>query len=286
MKRFGLSRFPAFAARLSLFAVSLLALCLCASIPARAAAYVFSDNEETISAEESAALEARAEEIAETYDFGVYLAIVNNYEDYGFDDVYDCAVQFYKEHDLGLGGGKDGELLFMSMENRRFATVYHGYGDTAFTEYGRDLVENAFLAQFRDDNWYGGFSDYLEESAYLLSVAAAGTPLGWEEYGAEHPDDAGGSYKGFDLVDALIALAGGGGISGLICGGIATGMKSVRPAAQARQYALPDSLKLRVKNDSFTHTTETRVKVKSESHSDGGSHHHSGGGFSGRSGGF
>ena len=270
-----------------------LVLFLCASVPAFAqeATYVFTDGTGPLSEETFAALDSRAAEISETYDFGVYLAVVNNYEDYDFDDVYDCALAFYQEYDLGHGDGRDGELLFMSMENRRFATVYHGYGDVAFTEYGRDLVQDAFLSEFRDDDWYDGFSEYLEQSAYVLSVAASGTPLGWAEYGAEHPNDADESDEGLDLFSIVIIVVVSGAVAGLICAGLMATMKSVRPAVQAKAYVVPGSLKLRGKADRFTHTTESRVKVKSESDSDSGSSgggvsHHSGGGYSGRSGGF
>ena len=267
----------------------LLCLTLSVSVSAFDGTYVF-EEAGTLSDEQSRALENQALSMAQTYNFGVYLVTVDDFTDYGYEDVYDCAVAFYKESELGLGDNQDGELLFMSMSNRKYALVYHGYGDTAFTEYGRDLLERDMLSCFRDNDWYGGFQEYMRWSETLLAEAANGTPLGWEEYGDYHPDDADTYYEeGFDLFDLLFVVVVPLLVAGGVCAAFAGQLKTVREASEARQYAVKGSLKLRDKSDRFTHTTETRVKVESDNDSDsggGGSTHHSGGGFSGRSGSF
>ena len=66
-------------------------------------------------------------------------------------------------------------------------------------------------------------------------------------------------------------------------------MKTAKEKTQANDYLVPQSMDLRVREDVFTHRTETRTRIETDSGSrggGGGSSFHSGGGFSGRSGGF
>ena len=282
MKRFSLSRVA------RLFGLSLI---LCAALCASASAYEFVFDDGLIRDEDYvASLESQAREIADTYDVGVYLIIVNNFEEYGYSDPYDCAVAFYEDTNMGIGENHDGELLFMSMEDRQYALVYTGYGEIAFTEGGRDILEEAILSHFRNDDWEGGFTEYYRQSEYLLSQAASGEPVGWDEYGDYHPDDGEYQYEddGPDLFDILITLGICAVISGLICMLLVLQLESVHKATEAQGYVAAKGLNLRTRDDRFTHVTESRVKVTSDSDSDSGSGstHHSGGGHSGRSGSF
>lgn len=271
--------------------VLVLCAALCVSALAFDGEYVF-DEAGTLTDEQAQALENQAASMAETYGFGVYLVTLDDFSEYGYDDVYEFAIALYEEWGFGLGDEHDGEMLFMSMNNRKYALIYHGYGDIAFTERGRDLLEADMLDCFRDNDWVGGFSQYMNWSEYLLEAAAGGEPVGWDEYGSYHPDDAtDADYEdeGPGLFDFLIVVGVPALIAGLICMGFAGQLKSVREAAQAQEYAVPHSLKVREKSDRYTHSTETRTKIESDHDSDsggGGSTHHSGGGYSGRSGSF
>ena len=55
-------------------------------------------------------------------------------------------------------------------------------------------------------------------------------------------------------------------------------MKTVRKAASAGNYIPAGGFRLRVRDDRFTHTTESRVKIQKEENHSGG---HSGGGGGG-----
>ncbi|MBR0281553.1 MAG: TPM domain-containing protein [Oscillibacter sp.] len=259
----------------------ILCLTLCVSASAYSGSYVF-DEAGILSDEQAQALDNQAASMAETYNFPVYLVTVDDFTEYGFEDVYDCAVAFYEETELGFGDAHDGELLFMSMSNRKYALVYTGYGDTAFTEGGRDELEDGMLGYFRNDDWAGGFKSYLDWSEYLLSEAANGEPYGWDEYGDYHPDDG---DDGPGLFEWAIVLGIPAVITIIILFILVGQMESVQEATRAKEYVIPHTLNIRKKSDRFTHITETRTKVESDSDS-GGSSHHSGGGHSGRSGGF
>ncbi|MBQ9347255.1 MAG: hypothetical protein IJT94_07960, partial [Oscillibacter sp.] len=144
-------------------------------------------------------------------------------------------------------------------------------------------VQEAFLKEFRDDDWYGGFTEYLNAIEHYLSGAAddvdreAGED--WNYYGDYVPDyaeDEGGGLLGVLIVIGIPVL-----ISLLISLGMLGMMKTVHAGAEADSY-LKGELNLRVKEDIYTHTTESRVKIKTEKSDSGGSSGGGGGGsFSG-----
>ncbi|MBR3570177.1 MAG: TPM domain-containing protein [Oscillibacter sp.] len=280
MKRFSFSRM----ARLCGFSL-LLCAALCAGAFAFEGEYV-TDFAGILSDGQAQALENQAASVAETYGFGVYIVVMDDFSEYGYDDAYDFAVALYDEWGYGFGDDHSGEMLFMSMNNRKYALVYTGYGDIAFTEGGRDSLENAMLSCFRNDDWAGGFKEYMDWSEYLLEAAANGEPVGWDEYGDYHPDDGSADYDDEPgLFEWAIVIGIPAVITIIISLLLLAQMDSVEEATQAKEYVIPHTLKIRVKSDRFTHVTESRTKVHDDSDS-GGSSHHSGGGHSGRSGSF
>ena len=59
--------------------------------------------------EQHMALEARAEEISQTYSFGIYIIAVNDYTNYSREsDFWDANVDIYETYDLGWGTEKAG----------------------------------------------------------------------------------------------------------------------------------------------------------------------------------
>ena len=75
-----------------------------------------------------------------------------------------------------------------------------------------------------------------------------------------------------------------------VCSVFKAQMKTAKEATRADEYLVPHSMRLRTKEDRFTHRTESRTVIETDSGhragGGGGSSFHSGGGFSGRSGKF
>lgn len=124
-----------------------------------------------------------------------------------------------------------------------------------------------------NDDWCGGFQDYLEKSDSMLQSAREGHP--------------------FDVdSNPLIRLAGIG-IS-LLVGCVAAFviavwvsdrmMKSVSAKTEAGAYLTAGSVVITGREDYFTHTTETRTKIEKSSGSGGTTVDSDG--FSGKSGKF
>ena len=148
-----------------LAALLLLGLCCTAFAEApatEAQLWNITDTVGLLTSDEDLTLEARAEEISAQYGVGIYLLILEDYSEY-YDDPYETAYELYQQNTLGLGEDRDGVILLMSMSDRKYATFFYGpKAEYAFDAYGQELMEEEFLDDFRDDDWYDGFEDYLE----------------------------------------------------------------------------------------------------------------------------
>ena len=234
--------------------------------------YVF-DAADILPYEEWAELEARAADISKRQHCGVYFALVDDYTVIA-DDVYEATYQIYHELELGSGEDRDGIIVLLSMDNRKYAMfVYGEYAEYAFDTYGQDELEGRFLGFFGYDDWYGGITHYLDACDEFLTTADAGDPvrLSYWEYFWEY----------FPAVAILACLP-----TGSICIWLMRGMKSVRQKKEANAYLTEGGLHLTQQYDQYTHTTETRTKIQEESSSGGSTCSESGGGGSGRSGSF
>ena len=192
-------------------------------------------------------LEMLADEISWRYRCAVYIVTVEDYEDYG-SDPYDAAANIYNENDFGIGEGRDGILLLQSTWGRDYGLyIRDGYANSMVGKYARTLLEDAFLDDFADDDYRGGYEDYLSTCADFFERAAQGHPV-------RKP-----------LIKVLPAK-----------------MKSVRQGAEADAYVTAEGLNLTEQYDHYTHTTETRRKISSDSDSDSSSHSGGGSGSSGK----
>ena len=213
-------------------------------------------------------LDQTAKEISETYACGVYIVTVRDYTQYG-SSPREAAKAIYREQGFGLGDGQDGILLMLSMINRKFQVITYGYATVAFTDYGLEILAEKFVDNFKRDDWSGGFSDYLSQCGAMLSQSRAGSPLDVNNKG----------IHGF--VRDLRNWLGTGGLLAVIvvlpcvialfsCSSEKRKLKSVHTATEASFFAVPDSLQLQISEDTFSHVTQTRVRIESDSNRGGG----------------
>ena len=139
-----------------------------------------------------------------------------------------------------------------------------------FNKYGQQELEKVFLDNFGENDWYGGFEDYIKECSSYLEKAAAGKPV---RASLLFP---GLIVVGLSLLATLVIVAV-----------IWQKMVSVEAKVTANAY-VSEPLQLTEQTDHFTHKTTSKRKIErdSGSSSGGSSHSESGGGGSGRSGKF
>lgn len=216
-------------------------------------------------------LDTMASEISGRYGCGVYIVTLLDYSEYG-SDVRDAAESYFLAHDLGIGEDDNGIMLMLSMADRDYALIAHGnLGNAAFTDYGKDILSEAFLDDFRYDSWVNGFSDYMDTSEKLLLAAASGTPVDIEQ----------GSGVGLTLIMVLLIPTL---IAGIACGVMAASMKSARSKTNANDYSR--GVQITDRRDRFITRTVVRQKIESSSSSSRGGTRVNSGGFSGKSGKF
>ena len=227
------------------------------------------DTSNLLSHEEWEELESRAEDISNRQHCGIYFAMVDDYTEYRDGSVFEVTYQLYHNNQLGVGDGRDGVIVLLSMEERDYAMfVYGEYAEYVFDEYGQEKLEEKFLGFFEYDDWYGGISHYLDACDEFLTKADEGDPV--------RPS----YWENILLVTGLSCL-----VSGAVCFWLLRSMKTVRAKDKADTYVSKGGLHLTQQLDQFSHTTVTRTKIQKES-SGGSTHSESGGGGSGRSGKF
>lgn len=182
---------------------------------------------------------------------------------------------------MGMGEEQNGVLLIMSMSERDYSILAYGSdAHYAFTDYGKEVLENSFLDNFRQNDWYGGFRDYLSGSEELLARAEAGQPLD-----VSYTDRTGMSKTTNMLITVVVPIL----VAFSSCEIMKRKMKPVSRRSTAEEYIVPSGVNLSVSQDVFVNRTVTRTVIRTEnrdSHYSGGGTSVNSSGFSGHSGKF
>lgn len=204
-------------------------------------------------------LEAQAETISAEHQCAVYILTVKDFTVDGADTIRDFAKSYYTDNNLGWGDGKDGELLVLSMSQRKASQIAYGSKATSiFVGDNQARLEEGFKDNFKVDDWAGGFADFLTMSEEMLVKGANG--------GDYDPDyEAGPNWKALGiavLASCVIAL--------IVCFIFKAQMKSARLKTDAADYVTKHEITFTTKEDRFTHSTETRVRIHDDDDSGGG----------------
>ena len=222
------------------------------------------DRAEILSDAEVGALTEAAASISHDHSVGVYIVTLSDMEDYGFHDIEACAEAFFNDMELGLGSDRTGVMLILSMAGRDYDIDAHGdFAHYAFTDYGKTTVSDAFLDNFRRDDWYGGFADYLSRCEELLVLAERGEPV---DITVTERVSAGLTPAGLICCAVLSAL-----LAWFVCGLLKGKMQTAKLASEADSYVLGGAAQITQRQDRFTHATQTRRKIeRNDSRSGGG----------------
>lgn len=222
-----------------------------------------------MTAAERQSLAQAAQAVSEAYGFGVYIITVESFRDAtGCSDVFDGASALYRTYELGDGDEHRGVLLLLSMAERDYSLItYSDYGNFVFDEDTREEMTYSFWDDFRHDDWYTGFADYIDACDAVLSGGA---------------DKVSGEIAVKTGIIFLVPLV----VAAIVILILNAKMKSVAKATQAEVYA-GDGLHLTASYDRFTHSTQVRHKRQTQSSGGGGGgRSRSSGGFGGTSGKF
>lgn len=258
--------------------VILLAMMLLVSaLPAFAAAgtdTLVYDTASILDTEDAAWLETEAQKILKDYGLAVYIVTVPSMN--GATDAYEYAKGIYKENDFGAGSEKSGIMLMLSMEARDYALIAYGEGNTVLTDYGNEHMSEGFLDYFGDDDWMGGFKNYLETANdYCYKYYVEG-----QAYDAPSASEiAGRVCLGIAFIGApIIAL-----ISVLV---MYAGMNTARENDHADNYVAGEGIHINNRVDDYLYSTVVVEPHPDDDDDGGGGTTVDSDGFSGSSGKF
>ena len=251
--------------------MALLALCVSAAAAEQTGAQLnyVTDAAGLLSENENMQLEKMAETVSQKYGVGVYIVTLEDFRDYNTEGVYKATYTIYHDYTMGEGPNRDGIMLLLSMDDRDWAMFCYGSRcEYTFNNHGQKQLEKVFLDNFGDNDWYGGFADYIKACRVYLEKAAAGKPVRASLF---FPILI---IIGLSLLAAMVIVAV-----------IWEKMGNVSKKATANAY-VSVGLQLTEQSDHFTHKTTSRRKIERSSSSSRSSSSESGGGGSGRSGKF
>lgn len=235
------------------FIIAMLSIVLVIPMPVQAADFdLVADGVGVLTEAEYIELNELAQEITDRYQCEVSIVLL---EDKGHDDAIDTAKFIYNEYAYGYGEDKSGLMLLISMKERDYATLAYGYGNTAFTDHGKDvLVDQHLLPMLAEDDYYSAFLSYLGKTGEFLEMAENGTPF----------DTSLSPWIKWAIVVFAPLL-----IAGIICFMFLSQMKTAVAERAADSYVLAGGVNLTMQADQFLYTTETRTQIKKESSSGG-----------------
>ncbi|MBQ5356632.1 MAG: TPM domain-containing protein [Oscillospiraceae bacterium] len=230
--------------------------------------FVF-DEANILTYDEIEELNAKAKEITETYGCEVYAITFPGLDG---NEAWELNEMLYAELKEYYGAGEDVVILMLAMEERQYDIMARGFGNTAFTDYGKDVMSEKFLDDFANDDWYWGFYDYMATCDEFLAMAVSGEPF-------DVDSDEGGS----GLFGIIIAIVISCLIAFAVCSILRAQMKTARIATEAHDYQ--KELNLTNQYDRFSHRDIKRVYNPPKEENEGGTTVNSGG-SSHKSGGF
>ena len=236
--------------------------------------YVY-DEADLLDENEELALLSYLEQVSDRQRCDVVVATFNDYEGEDFVAFVD---DFYDYNGYGYGRDRDGIILAISMAERDFCMSSLGYGLYAFTDYGLEQMEYAFIDSLSNGDYYEAFMDYAMKADELLTLAHEGTPLDIPQFVVEEIDPR----------EAVAELSLG---SLIISVGIGFGivmhersrLKTIRFERGAYNYE--DRLKRHIyrRYDRLIGSSIQRERIETNSSSSSSSSHSSGGSSSHRS---
>lgn len=218
------------------------------------------DNAGLLTPVEAEKLNARAWQLTREYRCAVYMVTVPSLGDLEAREATEYLLQAYQ---LGYGSDQSCVLLLLSTEYRDYDILAHGYGNTAFTDYGKEKMAERFLEAFGSDDWYGGFTQYLNCCEEYLALAQAGKPF---DVGSDRSPFVGLAIG--ILVPLLVAFT--------VCSIFKAQMKTAKLQEAAQVYIDGQGLVLTAQNDRFLHTTRTERYIEPPKSSGGTSVNSSG----------
>ena len=184
---------------------------------------------------------------------GLDVAILTT-KDTGGKALLDYAMTMYGALEYGQGKNKDGILLVVNMETRKFWMATHGYGITAFTDAGISYISEKLGPSFKKEKYMKAFTTFGSLCEKFVEKAHNGKPY----------DVGNMPFKWLPWYCVPISL-----LVGFVCAVFVVSKKreqlhSVSFEDKAHNYMKKNTLKMKESHDYFLYHTITRNRIKSD----------------------
>lgn len=221
------------------------------------------DNAGVLTDQECKALDKQALALSKHWKFDFVIVTVDSV---GSASPKAYADDFFDYNDYGWGEDFDGILLLVSMEKSDWCVSTHGYGITAFTDYGREYMMERVIPKMSQGDFTGAFGTFLNVSEDLLRQAKNGKPM-------DVPD----RFEGSPIVSLVVCMVLGFVLAIIPVERMKKQVKNVASQKNAMNYVTGAGLELTHQSDRFLYshvTKRARPKQSSSSSSRGGSSTH------------
>ena len=221
------------------------------------------DNANLLTIEERTELNKVAEDLLAKYQCEVSIVTI---ADKGDKDITELAKEIYTKYHYGYGDDQSGLMLLLSMEDRDYALIAKGSGNTAFTDHGKEVMMDRYVLPLFGKNQYKeGFSLFLEKADEFLEMANNGKPFDLNTDEVRLNESAKSSFWIRLGATIFIPLV----IAAIMCFAFLSQMKTAVSQRAADVYIPEGGFELTRQADNFLYMTQVRTKIPKES-SEGG----------------
>ena len=219
-----------------------------------------------------AELETELKALSDKYSFDVVFLTVNTLDgktpmEYA-DDYYDYN-----------GYRNDGCLFLVSMEDRDWWISTKGFGITAITDYGINVIEGEVVPYLKSGDYSGACETYMRTVENFVVEAKNGTAYDTNnkytnENGYQYSNSSSTDKSDVRLGAIAISLIVAVIIAAVIVGMVKKSYAPVRFKASAQDYLVDGSLVVTGEYDRFLYSNVSKTEIEHESSSGGGSSTH------------
>lgn len=203
------------------------------------------DSAELLTGNQQSQLLDHLDSLSESVQADIVIVTMESLGGYSADQVVNA---FYDQYHYGMGPGRDGVVLLLSMMERDYRILSNGFAADAITMGDIDSIGSKIVGDLSDGYYMDAFMEFADLCAYEIEGERNGFPF---EFGLSL-----GISLAIGFVVALIAT-----------GIMRSKLKSVRSRTGAREYTRPGSFRVTRSSDLFLYRTVDRRRRPRETSS-------------------
>ena len=222
--------------------------------------------------------------VSDRFQVDTSIAVVNSIAADGYDDITAYADDLFDYYGYGTGENKDGILLVVAMEERKWALSTHGLAIQYVTDKGNEYLQEQFLSFLSNGDYERAFLAYAEGCDYLYAERTGQKPSDYFNQSDSYDGDQDFYDEDYDSYEPVsvgrrleitaryipIALLVGFLLSMIPMGIMKAKLRTVQQKSGAADYVDRDSLRITNVRDIFLYRTVSQTRRAQEVEDHGG----------------